>query len=184
MAGSGISVRRAAWAAVALVASTLLLTVGASPAHAGTGVRAQLRLGHGVGGRHGHQHGRHHHPRRRRARERGRRARRRLRVRGQQPGRDGVGDQHLVQHGGGANPRLVTVTPDGKRAWVMGFGGTSDDDFADAEAMAAIVRITSGNFRLLDRLLSQVARLVNLNRLHVVTEDVVNTARSMLVVGT
>lgn len=62
--------------------------------------------------------------------------------------------------------------------------GFSDDDFADAEAMAAIVRITAGNFRLLDRLLSQVARLVTLNRLHVVTEDVVNTARSMLVVGT
>lgn len=61
--------------------------------------------------------------------------------------------------------------------------GFSADDYADAEALAAVARITAGNFRLLDRLLSQISRVVAINRLRVVTAEVVETARSMLVVG-
>lgn len=58
------------------------------------------------------------------------------------------------------------------------------DGLNDADVLAAIIRITGGNFRLLHRLLTQIARLVEINTLSRVTQEVVDAARESLVIGT
>jgi DNA transposition AAA+ family ATPase len=59
----------------------------------------------------------------------------------------------------------------------------SPDDYTDAEALAAIARITDGNFRLVQRLFSQIERVLEINRLQTITAEVVETARDSLVFG-
>jgi DNA transposition AAA+ family ATPase len=59
----------------------------------------------------------------------------------------------------------------------------SPDDFTDAEAMAAIARITGGNFRLVQRLFTQMERILRINQLHSVTKEVVEAARETLVIA-
>lgn len=70
-----------------------------------------------------------------------------------------------------------------KRHWQHRGQEMSDDDFTDAQVMAAIARLTGGNFRLLQRLFVQVDRVLRINELSVVTAEVVEAAASALVIG-
>jgi hypothetical protein len=58
------------------------------------------------------------------------------------------------------------------------------DDFTDREAVAAILRITRGNIRLIERLMTQVEHILVANpAVSVVTKEVVETARENLIIG-
>ncbi|WP_455903647.1 AAA family ATPase [Microbacterium sp.] len=70
-----------------------------------------------------------------------------------------------------------------ERHWTR-IGRTLDpEDFTDAQAIAAVERITRGNFRLLERLFPQIARVLKINQLETITDDVVEAAASILVIG-
>lgn len=56
-------------------------------------------------------------------------------------------------------------------------------DFTDTQAIASIVRVTGGNFRLLHRLFVQIERVLKINELCVITDDMIEAARSTLVIG-
>ena len=57
------------------------------------------------------------------------------------------------------------------------------DDFSDVQAAAIITRLTGGNFRLLQRLFNQIDRILQINELREITDDVIQAAASTLVIG-
>lgn len=57
------------------------------------------------------------------------------------------------------------------------------EDFSDYEALASIIKITNGNFRLIQRLFSQIERILKINQLTSITTEVVEAARDSLVIG-
>ena len=51
------------------------------------------------------------------------------------------------------------------------------------DAIAAIIRITSGNFRLFKRLLTQIKRILEISGIQEITKTFVETARETVVIG-
>jgi DNA transposition AAA+ family ATPase len=58
-----------------------------------------------------------------------------------------------------------------------------EDLLSDGEGVAALIRVTGGNFRLMHRLLAQVGRILEINGLGAVTREAVEAAREVLVIG-
>ena len=56
-------------------------------------------------------------------------------------------------------------------------------DFTGAQAIAAIARISGGDLRLLHRMFVQIERVLLMNEMTLITDEVVNAARNTLVVG-
>lgn len=59
----------------------------------------------------------------------------------------------------------------------------TDGDFTDQEAISSIIRITNGNFRLINRLLTQSIRIMKVNCMTSLTKEIIEAARSCLLIG-
>jgi DNA transposition AAA+ family ATPase len=57
------------------------------------------------------------------------------------------------------------------------------DEHVDLAVVNAIVRVTAGNFRMVERLFAQIERIVAINQLPAVTTEVVTLARDRLIDG-
>ena len=77
----------------------------------------------------------------------------------------------------------VLVTSDGGNFDLPPPGVKLPGDEIDSVAAASIIRSTGGNFRLLNRLLTQAERILEINALPTVTKEVVEAARENLVIG-
>lgn len=53
----------------------------------------------------------------------------------------------------------------------------------DSEAVTSVIRITGGNFRLFERLLTQIERIAEINNLTHVSKEAIEAARESLVIG-
>jgi hypothetical protein len=52
-----------------------------------------------------------------------------------------------------------------------------------AEPANAVTQITGGNFRLIERLMAQIAHVMSINQLETITPEAVHAARQILVIG-
>ncbi|EAD5290019.1 ATP-binding protein, partial [Listeria monocytogenes] len=57
------------------------------------------------------------------------------------------------------------------------------ENFEDYDAINRIIKLTNGNFRLLQRLFTQIDRIMEINNLEKISSDVVQAARESLIIG-
>ena len=70
-----------------------------------------------------------------------------------------------------------------ERQWIqLGLDSALDQAIA-ADVLNAIARVTDGNFRLVQRLFSQIERVLTINGLASITTEVVYAASETLVIG-
>jgi DNA transposition AAA+ family ATPase len=62
--------------------------------------------------------------------------------------------------------------------------GLGTKHFESTETIAKLARATSGNMRTLNRLCLQIKRVMRVNELDTITDDVVETSRQSLIIGT
>jgi hypothetical protein len=62
-------------------------------------------------------------------------------------------------------------------------GVTLPDAVLAPDVIAALIRMSGGNFRLLTRLLTQVQRVLKVNQADIVSKEIVTAARDSLVIG-
>ncbi|EOH99028.1 hypothetical protein UAY_02297 [Enterococcus moraviensis ATCC BAA-383] len=60
----------------------------------------------------------------------------------------------------------------------------SYEDFEDYEAINSILKLSNGNLRLLQRLFTQIDRVMEINNLQKITTEVIEVARKLLIIGT
>ena len=70
-----------------------------------------------------------------------------------------------------------------REGWTPSDSPLPEEGLIDEEALATLIRIAEGKFRLLHRLLQQISRVLQVNRLDKVTREVVEAARDNLVIG-
>jgi DNA transposition AAA+ family ATPase len=58
-----------------------------------------------------------------------------------------------------------------------------DDDYNDQEVISTVLRITNGNFRLVDRVIKQAIRIMKVNCMTTITKEIIEAARSCLLIG-
>jgi DNA transposition AAA+ family ATPase len=58
-----------------------------------------------------------------------------------------------------------------------------ENNFSDQEAISAVIRMTNGNFRLINRLLKQSIRIMKVNHMTILTKEIIEAARSCLLIG-
>ncbi|MGM7689361.1 hypothetical protein [Staphylococcus felis] len=59
----------------------------------------------------------------------------------------------------------------------------SYDDFEDYESVNIVIKIANGNFRFVQRLFSQIIRIMEINELNKINAEVIDTARKGLIIG-
>lgn len=71
-----------------------------------------------------------------------------------------------------------------REGWSPSGVALPDEGLIDEEAIATLIRIAEGKFRLLHRLLTQIGRILEINQLDKITRPVIEAARESLVIGT
>lgn len=61
--------------------------------------------------------------------------------------------------------------------------GITNQDFDHRDTVKALVRATGGNMRTLHRLCLQIKRVMRINKLDLITKDVIDAARRALIIG-